>query len=135
VTYNGDFAFDAAFLTDPAFSRTGDNCFTNPAIPGCSGPNEINGIAFGSFTGLAADGPTLVGSLSFTVLNLGTTLLTMDDNDFPAGSWFSTDGTDLAGLVTYGIAGFPEIPVPAAVWLMTSGLAMLLGFARKHKTA
>ena len=139
VTYNGDFAFDAGFLTDPDFSRPGtsgdpDNCFLDPSVTGCSGPGEINGIAFGNFNGLAADGPILVGTLSFTGLNLGTALLTMDDNDFPAGNWFATDGTDLAGLVIYGSARF-GVPVPAAVWLMASGLAMLLGFARKRKTA
>lgn len=57
LSYNDDFMFDAAFPTDPFFSRLVDNCFADPAIPGCSGNNEINGIAFGSFTGFATDGP------------------------------------------------------------------------------
>jgi len=135
VRYNDDFTFDPAFPTDPAFSRTGDNCFVDPWIPGCSGANEINGIAFGSFTGLAAAGPTLVGSLSFTGVNLGYAVVYMTDNDYPAGGWFATDGTDLAGLVNYCSARINVVPVPAAAWLMMSGLGVLLGFVRKRNAA
>ena len=133
VRYNDDFTFDPIFPTEPAFSSTGDNCFVDPSIPGCSGANEINGIAFGSFSGLAAAGPTLVGTLSFTGVNLGYAVVYMMDNDNPTGGWFATDGSSL--VVNYGSARINVVPVPAAVWLMTSGLAMLLGFARKHKTA
>ena len=140
VSYNGDFAFDAAFPTDPSFSRTGDDCAANPATPGCSGPGEINGIGFGNFGGIAAGGPTLVGSLSFTGVNLGVATLTMADNDFPAGNWFATDGTDLLGLVSYVAPGAGPaeinvnvIPVPAAVWLFGSGLLGLVGVARRRK--
>jgi len=133
LSYNDDFIFDAAFPTDPVFSSTGDNCFVDPSITGCSGANEINGIAFGSFTGLAAAGPTLVGTLSFTGVNLGYAVVYMMDNDIPTGGWFATDGSSLT--VNYSSARINVVPVPATVWLMTSGLAMLLGFARKHKTA
>ena len=134
LTFNDDFAFDAGFPTDPAFSRTGDNCFTNPATPGCSVLGEINGIAFGNFVGLSADGPTLVGSLSFSGLDLGVSPLTMTDNDFPAGAWFATDGSGPL-VVDYGTGQVTVVPVPAAAWLMTGGLGMLLGFARKRKVA
>lgn len=134
IAYNDDFAFDAAFPTDPAFSRPGDggdpdNCTTDPSVAGCSGPGEINGIAFGSFFGLAADGPTLVGTLSFTGLHVGHPLFSMADNDVPAGNWFATDGTDLAGRVEYYVT-----PLPAAAWLMFGGLVMLLGFVKKRST-
>jgi hypothetical protein len=146
LSYNGDFTFDAATLcvtwpTDPAgcqidpdLSRTGDDCATNPGALGCTRENEINSIAFGSFSGVAANGPTLIGSLSFTSTGpLGTALLTMEDNDLPAGNWFSVTGADLAGLVEYGSAEVNVVPIPAAVWLMFGGLGMLVGFARKRK--
>jgi len=134
LTYDDNFAFDPGLGNDPAFSRTGDNCFVDPSIAGCSGPGEINGIAFGNFNGLADTGPTLVGSLSFTGLALGVSPLTMDDNDTPAGEWFATDGSGPLG-VDYGTGQVTVVPVPAAVWLMTGGLGMLLGFARKRKAA
>ena len=134
LRYNDDFTFDAGFPTDPAFSRTGDNCFTTPAALGCSGPDEINGIAFGNFSGLAAAGPTLVGSLSFDGLNPGVSALTMTDNDLPAGEWFATDGSGPL-VVDYGAGQATVIPLPAAAWLMTGGLGMLLGFARKRIAA
>ena len=127
LRYNGDFAFDPAFPNDPAFSLVGDDCATVAAL-GCSGPGEINGIAFGSFTGLGASGPTLVGSLSFTGMANGTSLLTMFDNDLPAGSWFATDGSPI--IMDY-IGAEVVVPVPAATWLFGSGLIGLVGFARR----
>ena len=126
LKYNGDFAFDPGFPTDPFFSRVGDDCAT-VAAPGCSEPGEINGIAFGNFTGLAASGPTLVGSLSFTAMADGTTFLTMFDNDTPAGSWFATDGSAID--MKY------VVPVPAAAWLMLSGLGLLGSIARRKANA
>ena len=135
VSYNDDFAFDAAFPTDPDFSRPGtsgdpDNCTTDPSALGCSGPGEINGIAFGNFNGIA-DTVTLVGTLSFTGLSVGVSPITMATNDLPAGDWYDVNGSLMD--VIYRGAHF-GVPVPAAVWLMTSGLAVLLGFTRKRKT-
>ena len=138
LTYNGDFAFDPSFPTDPFFSRPGvtgdpDDCSIVMA-DGCSVPGEINGIAFGSFTGLAASGPTLVGTLSFTGLNLGTSLLTMTDNDTPAGAWFALDGSGPLD-VAYGSAEVNVVPIPAAAWLFGTGLLALTGVARRRKAA
>jgi len=133
LTYNGDFAFDAAFPTDLAFSRLGDDCAVTPTA-NCAGPGEINGIAFGNFNGIADAGPTLVGSLSFNVLLplSAPTFLTMADNDLPAGAWYATDGSGPL-VVDYGSAEVSAIPVPAAVWLFGSGLLGLVGVARRRK--
>jgi hypothetical protein len=131
LSYNGDFAFDAAFDTDPSFSRLGDDCATT-LTTNCSGPGEINGIAFGNFAGLAAAGPTLVGSLSFTGMAPGTSFLTMADNDLPAGEWYATDGSFIP--MEY-IGAEVVVPVPAAAWLMLSGLGLLGGIARRKANA
>ena len=135
VSYNDDFAFDAAFPTDPDFSRPGtsgdpDNCTTDPSALGCSGPGEINGIAFGNFNGIA-DTLTLVGTLSFTGLNVGVSPITMATNDLPAGDWFDVSGSLMD--VVYGDAEINVVPVPAAVWLFGTGLLGLVGVARRRK--
>jgi hypothetical protein len=127
--YNGDFAFDPGFPTDLAFSRLGDDCATT-LTANCGGAGEINGIAFGNFGGLAASGSTLVGSLSFTGMNLGTSSLAMADNDLPAGSWFDVSGALID--MTYEGASVNVVPVPAAVWLFGSGLLGLIGVARRR---
>ena len=134
TTYDGDFTFDAAFDTDPAFSRTGDHCFLDITIDGCSVPGEINGIAFGNFNGIGAAGPTLVGTLTFRGADipvLGTSFLTMADNDVPAGSWFDVNSNPV--IVDYIGADITVVPLPAAAWLMIGGLGMLAGFSRKRK--
>ncbi len=142
LTYNGDFAFDPGFPTDPFLSLTGDDCATSPT-PNCAGPGEINGIAFGDFGGLAAAGTTLIGSLSFTGASPGISSLTMADNDLPAGPWYNTAGNLLSTLapagtyaMAYGISNVTVsptvIPVPAAVWLFGSGMLGLAGVARRR---
>jgi len=131
LNYNSDFAFDPGFPTDLAFSRLGDDCATT-LTANCSGPGEINGIAFGNFGGLAASGPTLVGSLSFTGINLGTSSLAMADNDLPAGAWFSTDGSPIVMTYDGSSVTVSAIPVPAAVWLFGSGLLGLIGVTRRR---
>lgn len=129
LTYNGDFAFDAGFPTDPFFSRLGDDCATAPTA-NCSGSGEINGIAFGEFNGLAGSGMTLVGSLSFTGAAMGTSLLTMTDNDLPAGSWFDVSSNPIN--MVYAGSSVTVVPVPAAVWLFGSGLLGLIGITRQR---
>ena len=52
----------------------------------------------------------------------------MFDNDEPAGSWFATDGSAID--MRY-IGAEVVVPVPAAAWLMLSGLGLLGGIARR----
>ena len=129
VSYNGDFAFDGAFPTDPMLSRLGDDCAAG-IVAGCSGAGEINGIGFGNFSGLAAGGLTLVGSLSFTGVAAGLSMLTMADNDTPAGSWFNTAGDAIT--MNYSGEDVTVVPVPAAVWLFGSALFGLVGLTKKR---
>ena len=136
LSYNNDFAFDPSFPTDPLMTSLGDDCATAATL-GCTGPGEIDGIAVGTFSffGLAASGPTLVGSLSFTGAFAGFAALTMADNDPLFGSWFDNSTFGLTFPVyNDALVEVSAVPVPAAVWLFGSGLIGLAGVARRKKS-
>lgn len=128
------FEFNATFLAtvaDPDFAIMPDNCFSDgSAISGCSvGDAELNGIGFGHFDGLS--GQHTIGTLTFTALQIGVAAITMANNDSPWEGFFSADdATEL--LVLYGPAKVHVVPVPAAVWLMISGLGLLAGVKRRR---
>ena len=124
VGYTG-FAFDSTFLgpiADPTFSRVPDDCSANMSVAGCGSASELNGLAFGNFSGIS--GVYLVGTLTFDALAGGVPQFFMVDNDVPAGGWFNTDGLPMT--VDYYV-----VPLPGAVWLMMSGLGF---FLRPKKT-
>lgn len=73
-----------------------------------------------------------MGTLSFTGLSEGLTLLTMADNELPAGGWYDNSNY-LAAYPIYKNESVEvsAIPVPAAAWLFGSGLIGLIGLARR----
>jgi hypothetical protein len=52
------------------------------------------------------------------------------DNANGTGAFFIYGDDSVQGSIDF--ARLTAIPAPAALWLMTSGLGMLLGFAKKH---
>ena len=84
--------------------------------------NTLNGLAFGNFNGLS--GPSMVGTLTFNTIGMGTALFTMADNVLPAGGFFSS-ATFAPQTVTYQgtSVNITAVPIPAALWLMLSGMA------------
>lgn len=129
---NGDFIFDPGFGNDSFISREGDDCTVTPGAVGCDiNDGEINAISPNNFNSFAAE-LSLMGTLSFTGNSAGSTLLTMTDNDIPAGNWF--DDSNLINFPEYlgSSVTINAVPVPAAVWPFGSGLVGLVGVARRR---
>jgi hypothetical protein len=132
LTYNGDFAFDAG-IPNEGFNSVGENCAVT-LTANCSGPGEINAITFGSFGGLTVGSSYLVGTLSFTGAAEGISVLSMMDNDAPAGPFTDLFGVPIDPAMMYASSTVTSrVPVPAAVWLFGSGLLGLTGVARRRK--
>lgn len=130
LAYNNDFVFNAGFGADLSISRTGDDCSVS-LVSGCGSADEVNGISPNSFGGFA-NSLSLMGTLSFTGLSEGLTLLTMADNELPAGGWYDNSNYDTAfPIYNNASVEVSAIPVPAAAWLFGSGLIGLIGFARR----
>ena len=107
------FVFNAALGDDPAFRRLPDDL-----------GGELNGLAFGHFSGLS--GPSAVGVLTFDTIAPGAATLNMTDNITPAGGFYSavTFGPQAVSYLGASLS-VSAVPLPAAVWLMLSGLGSI----------
>lgn len=114
------FTFNPAFLgtvSDPAFSRTGDDL-----------PGHLSAIGIGSFGGIT--GAHLIGTLEFASVGVGLADLWFGDGSSPAGPLLDfTTGAPMS--VAYTGAQVLVTPLPAAAWLMMAGIGFLVGFGRR----
>ena len=113
------FVFDAGLGDDPAFRRQPD------ALSG-----ELNGLGFGEFGGLS--GPSLVGTFTFNTLTSGSASFSLGVNDYPVGAFYSATTYELQLVDFQGAAiEVSAVPVPAAAWLLFSGLVMVGAVSRR----
>jgi len=118
-----------SLVLDPALTRLPDS----DVLPG-----KLEGMAFGNFGGLS--GPGVVGTLTFQAIAVGNSALTMAvTTEALKGGDFISDNTFGPQIVGFGSANVTintsVVPVPAAVWLLGSGLIGLAGVATKRRNA
>jgi len=131
VSYvSGSFLIDPLLFSDPAFTRD-DNPFSPAANRVDFAQGKIIGAAFGDFIGLT--GPSLVGTMTFLAQNAGLASFSLAATENPLVGDFISAFTNEAQAVSFiGTSQqVSAVPLPAAAWLMLSGLASIAGIARR----
>lgn len=113
------FTFNSGWGDDPGYHRQPDLEL-----------DKLNGIAFGNFGGIG--GAHMVGTFVFNTLGAGPANFTLAENDAPTGGFFSAR-TFGPQAVTYSGASVnvTSVPLPAAGWLLLSGLGVLGGLRKE----
>lgn len=135
VGYGGiDISFDPTLLAFGGFDFESGLANTQISALGSDGLNPGNQFftvyfeAADIFTGLS--GPVNIGNLALTTNNsfTGTTIVSFRDS-VTQGGLRDTSGDLLPPFA--GSASITAVPVPAAVWLMASGLLGMVGLSRR----
>lgn len=116
------FDFSTSTLNlDPAFSRLPDEQ-----------PGVLSGLAFGHFDGVS--GPGVVGTLSFEAMNFGEVdMIVSNTDDNFVGSFVSAiDYEDMTSRIVFTGTHVTIVPLPAAAWLFSGGLILLLVFNKRR---
>ena len=120
IEYKNDFAFNPAFTSrDTGFDVID---FQQPGLLS---------IGFGNLSTAITD-TILVGTLGFTGIGSDTTDIDLQDSVKWSGFFDFDTGASIMVAYTGGTATVNPIPLPAAAWLMISGLGML-GFSARRK--
>lgn len=132
--------FDAGLTTDDSgLRRDPTDCLAANTDAGCgdsdfAGLAQLNGLGWGNFSGMS--GPETIGQLVFQAIGEGaaTIFMTANDDGDPGnpGPFFSSETNMMQNVnfVPGQVQVMNPVPVPAAAWLMLSGIGMLGGLRR-----
>ena len=126
IQYNDDFAFSPAFTSrDPSFDVIDFQS------------SGLLSIGFGTLSTAGISDEIVIGTVHFTSGALGgTTLMSLKDSEKWSGFSGLSGGNSLVAAgdisVNYNATAVHVVPLPAAIWLMISGVG-ILGFRSKWR--
>lgn len=97
--------------------------------------NGLMSVGFGNLDGITLPTTTIIGSISFYLSGSpgSSSAITMGDS-VKWGGFHDDTGAPISVSYTGSTAGVSAVPVPAAVWLLGSGIAALFGVARRSQS-
>jgi hypothetical protein len=130
-----DFSWNSSVLTfksfdfDPGFTIR-DTSFDRKDLQ----TSSLFSVVFGNFGGLSLPADTKIGLVTFNLVGSpgSSSSIALSDSNRWAG-FFTDAGSAINVSYTGATANVAPIPIPAAVWLLVSGLAGLAGVARRSK--
>lgn len=102
-------------------------------LPDGGGPavgNTWPGIGFDTFVNDPATGTFTIATMTLTAASAGSPSLTI-----LGSSQFFSATAQITPTLLEGTVNISAIPIPAAVWLFSSGLLSLLGISRRKRAA
>ena len=138
--YDLNLAFDPSVLSFGSISfGTGLSVTGVESIQGSDlsagviNPFEVSFEDTADLNSLQADAFTLF-TITFNAASAGTSLLSLSVNDLASADTFTPLVADVLNGASVTVAGAPAVPLPAAGWLLISGLASTGLFARRRRT-
>jgi len=140
-SYDLDLSFDSSVLSfgslsfGTGLSVTGVPSFVQEYHLGTGTLNalEASWETTADLIALQPDAFTLF-TITFNAAQVGTSLLSLSVNSLGNAAGTESLAAAVLGAPSISVTGAPAVPLPAAVWLLLSGLGVVRGLGRSHKS-